>query len=251
LLYKIQNDALERALRSPNHVSVGPFVMRYDERWNSPFANYAIPLAGTQACESDIARLDVAFADRDRRPRLEYLSGAAPALEATLLAAGYRVENRAAVMLIEAGDPVPAFVTEGIDVRPPADEAEFRAIAALQHAAYAEDGEVSESQINWLRNAAADGGLVLAAVANDSQIVGAGLCSAPRNGLAELTGLAVSLSWRRAGIGSALSARLTEYGLARGYSAIWLEPGDEKIQRMYARVGYRVIGEKLNISRPV
>ncbi|MEW5543091.1 GNAT family N-acetyltransferase, partial [Streptomyces cyaneofuscatus] len=30
--------------------------------------------------------------------------------------------------------------------------------------------------------------------------------------------------------------------------AVWLEPGDADVERIYASIGYRRIGEKVNIS---
>jgi predicted GNAT family acetyltransferase len=45
-----------------------------------------------------------------------------------------------------------------------------------------------------------------------------------------------------------LSAYLTAAVLERGCRTVWLEPGDPGIGRIYARIGYRTVGEKLNIS---
>ncbi|NEE52141.1 GNAT family N-acetyltransferase, partial [Streptomyces sp. SID8455] len=36
--------------------------------------------------------------------------------------------------------------------------------------------------------------------------------------------------------------------LDQGCRTVWLEPGDPDVERIYAGVGYRRIGEKLNIS---
>ena len=78
--------------------------------------------------------------------------------------------------------------------------------------------------------------------------IAAGVCSSPAEGLTELAGLAVAAGFRRRGIGAALAAHLTATALKRGCQGVWLEPGDADIERIYARIGYRTVGEKLNIS---
>ena len=69
----IQHDARTRALRSADHLRSGPFVIRFDADWATPFANYAIPDDGAQPTAADIDALVLAFRDRERLPRLEYL----------------------------------------------------------------------------------------------------------------------------------------------------------------------------------
>lgn len=61
-------------------------------------------------------------------------------------------------------------------------------------------------------------------------------------------GLAVAAEFRRRGIGADLSARLTATAFEQGCRVVWLEPGDAEVERIYASIGYRRIGEKLNIS---
>ncbi|MGW1093662.1 GNAT family N-acetyltransferase, partial [Streptomyces sp. NPDC002596] len=78
--------------------------------------------------------------------------------------------------------------------------------------------------------------------------VGAGGCSVPVRGLTELAGLAVADAFRRRGIGAALSAHPTAAAFARGCRVVWLEPADAAVERIYAGIGYRRVGEKLNIS---
>ncbi|WP_030560197.1 GNAT family N-acetyltransferase, partial [Streptomyces exfoliatus] len=64
----------------------------------------------------------------------------------------------------------------------------------------------------------------------------------------ELTGLAVAVPFRRRGVGAALAAWLTSSAFARGCRTVWLEPGDPDVERIYAGLGYRRIGEKIGIS---
>jgi ribosomal protein S18 acetylase RimI-like enzyme len=250
LLDQLQDNARNRALRSVGNLRVGPFVLRLDEHWDSPFVNYAIPDAGAEPTAAEIAELITTFEQHKRRPRLEYLPACAPALEHSLLAAGFLVENRATVMCAEPSELRPAPPVEGVTVRRAADQPDLTAVATVQHHAYGEQGEIGPGEIDWLRATAEAGGLILLAVLQDGTAAGAGLCSAPLEGISELVGLAVVERHRRRGIGAAVASRLTADGFELGYRTLWLEPGDEDVQRMYARLGYRVVGEKLNISRP-
>ncbi len=62
--------------------------------------------------------------------------------------------------------------------------------------------------------------------------------------------MAVAPRFRRRGIGAALSAHLTSLAHRRGYRLVWLEPADDAVERIYAAIGYRPLGEKLTLSLP-
>ena len=257
---EIQQHARSRALNSDGHVRCGPFVVRHDRDWDSPFANYAIPDDGAAPGPEEVAALVLAFRELDRLPRLEYLPSCAPLVEPALLAAGFVVEDRAAVMVCTAETVLVPAAVPGIVLREPADEAEFRAAAAVQHVAYGEPGDPGPGGAARLRATLDAGGVVTLAAAEDGAAAGAGagagavagvgICTPPLDGLSELAGLAVAADFRRRGIAAALAARLTAAALTGGCRTVWLEPGDPDIQRIYARIGYRVVGEKLNISLP-
>ena len=246
----VQNHVRALALASPHHLRIGPFVVHLTPDWPSPYANYAIPDAEADPSAVDLRALVDAFRARDRMPRLEYLPSCAPLVESALLAAGFTVEDRPRIMACAQGELVSPGPRAGFGVHEPAAEADFVRAARVQHRAYGEPGEPTPGEIGWLRRVAGNGGMVALAVLDDGTAVAAGACSVPAGELSELTGLAVADGFRRRGIGAALSAYLTEGALERGRRAVWLEPADEGIARIYARIGYRVIGEKLNISLP-
>ncbi|MEO6503149.1 MAG: GNAT family N-acetyltransferase [Jatrophihabitantaceae bacterium] len=249
LLEDIQNDIRASALGSPNCLRVGPFLLWHNPDWNSRYANYAIPDAGAAPTAGEVAELVAAFDALDRLPRLEYVPSCAPRVEPALLEAGFVVENHAVLMSCEAAWLVAPSPVPGLRISEPADEDGLRAIAAVQHLAYDEDGEPGAGQLAWLRRTCASGGLV-ALGCLDGVPVAAGVSAPPVNGLSELTGLAVAAQVRGRGVGAAVAGYLTGNALARGSRVVWLEPGDPDIQRIYARLGYRDVGEKLNISLP-
>jgi ribosomal protein S18 acetylase RimI-like enzyme len=250
---RIQQHARARALGSADHVRTGPFVLRHDRGWDNPAANYAIPDDGAAPTAEDVAALVGAFRERERLPRLEYLPSCAPLVEPALLAAGFTVENRATVMACAAGALRAPDAPSGVVLREPADEAEFLAAALVQHLGYggsADDADADAAKGGAARlHATADGGGFVALAADErGTVAGIGICTAPLDGLSELAGLAVAPAFRRRGVAAALAAHLTATALAGGCETVWLEPGDPDIQRIYARIGYRVVDEKLNIS---
>ncbi|MFF4244075.1 GNAT family N-acetyltransferase [Streptomyces sp. NPDC001822] len=243
----IQDYARTLTLRSPDHYRVGPFTVRHNPGWELKFANYAIPDRGAEPTAQDLADLVAAFRERDRLPRLEFLPAWAPAVEPALLAAGFTVENRAPVMACAAEGLLMPKPVDGLRVAEPVTDAEFTAAAAVQHTGFGGEGGPDDGEIAWLR-AASEGGGVSALATVDGVPAGAGGCSVPVGGIGELAGLAVAGAFRRRGVGAALSAWLTRTAFARGFDAVWLEPGGPDVERIYAGIGYRRAGEKLNIS---
>ncbi|MFV5993404.1 GNAT family N-acetyltransferase [Streptomyces sp. NPDC056231] len=243
----VQTYAQTLALRSPGHFRVGPFTVRHNPNWSLKYANYAIPDRDSEPTATDVQKLIAAFRERDRMPRLEYLPDWAPAVEPALLAAGFTVEDRPPILVCTPGDLLPPKPVDTLVLAEPATDAEFDAAARVQHHGYGGTGEPEGGQAALLRDAVADGG-VAALATLDGTPAGAGGCSVPVDGLTELTGLAVADAFRRRGIGAALSAHLTAAAFARGCRVVWLEPADAAVERIYAGIGYRRVGEKLNIS---
>lgn len=243
----VQSYARALALRSPDHYRVGPFTVRHNPGWELKFANYAIPDRGAEPTAQDVADLIAAFRERDRLPRLEYLPAWAPAVEPALLAAGFTVENHAPVLACTPDELLTPKPVDGLRVAEPVTDAEFTAAAAVQHTGFGGEGGPDDGEIAWLRGAAAGGGVAALAVLG-SEPAGSGGCSVPVDGISELAGLAVAEAFRRRGVGAALSAWLTATAFGRGCHTVWLEPGSPEVERIYAGVGYRRVGEKLNIS---
>ncbi|MFF9076855.1 GNAT family N-acetyltransferase [Streptomyces sp. NPDC014872] len=243
----VQTHARTLALRSPDHLRVGPFTVRYNPDWSLKYANYAIPDRDAEPTAAEVDALVTAFRERGRLPRLEFLPGWAPAVEPALLAAGFTVENRAPVLACAPDGLLPPKPVDALVIAEPVTDAEFDAAALVQHHGYGGTGEPEGGEAAWLRMAAEGGGAAALAVL-DGVPVGAGGCSVPVDGLGELAGVAVAAPFRRRGIGAALCAHLTATAFERGCRVVWLEPADADVERIYASIGYRRVGEKLNIS---
>ncbi|MBR7831337.1 GNAT family N-acetyltransferase [Actinospica sp. MGRD01-02] len=247
--FDVQHHARTLALRVPAHLRVGPFVCRFNPSWSSPFANYAIPDDHAEPTRDDVSALIAAFRQRERRPRLEYLPACAPDVEKALLAAGFEVEDRPPVMAcqpqnLDMPEPLP-----GLEFREPRSDDDLDELAAIQHRAFGEPGDPEPGMGAAARRVYENGGILMLALYR-GEPAGGGSCSAPVDGMTELGGVAVAARFRRRGIGAAISAQLTSAAHRRGYRLVWLEPADEAVQRVYAGIGFRPVGEKLNISLP-
>lgn len=247
--FDVQHYMRTLALRSPGHVRVGPFVCRFNPSWASPYANYAIPDDHAEPTAADIRALISVFAEHNRRPRLEYLPLCAPAVEFALLAAGFAVEDRPPVMVCPPESLTMPEPVEGLEFTEPRTDFELDDLAVLQHRAFGEPGDPEPGAGARTRRIYENGGIVVLARFRGAPAAG-GSCSPPVDGLTELTGIAVAERFRRRGIGAALSAQLTALAHARGYRLPWLEPADGSVERIYAGIGFRPIGEKLNLSIP-
>lgn len=225
---------------------VGPFAVGFTPNSTNPMLNYAVPDPGAQPSGPDIAALVEAFTSRGLLPRLEYLPTTAPAVEPALTAAGFTVERRPTVLVCTevAGVPAPAGVTFGLAT----DRAAYAEVAAVQHRAYGEPAPPSEHDLDRMARFVGRGGRVGLARVGAQVAAGAHLAGTAE-GVAELAAVATDGEHRGRGIATALSHYLTALALDSGADLVWLEPEGAAEQRMYERVGYRMVGAKLYLSR--
>lgn len=247
--FHVQHHARTLALRSQGHVRTGPFVARFNPEWANPMANYAIPDDRAEPSAADIRALIEVFRARERKPRLEFLPSCAPAVEPALRAAGFEVESRAPLMACPPGDLAAPKPVAGLELFEPRSDEDLFGLVTVQHYAYGEPGEPDWPAIGGLRRTYENGGIVVLGTF-EGEPAGGGSCSVPIDGLTEVGGIAVAERFRRRGVGAAVAARLTELAFERGLRVPWLEPSGETSERVYAGIGYRAIGEKLNISLP-
>jgi GNAT superfamily N-acetyltransferase len=228
---------------------VGPFSVGFTPNNSNPMLNYAVPVPGADPSPAQVDALIAAFTGRGLLPRLEYLPGNAPAVEPALRAAGFTPERSPLVMVCEHAVEVP--YPDGVAIRlaGPADYAE---VAAVQHAAYGEPEAPTRHDLDRMARFVERGGLVgMAAESaqNGGTVIAGAHLGRVVDGVAELAAVATADGHRRRGIASALSHYLTATALAGGADLVWLEPEGEPEARMYARIGYHPVGNKLYLSR--
>lgn len=235
--YRIQ--AHLRASLAGDAPRVGPFVLNYCSDTRNVFRNYAIPDDGATPTGRDVADLVTWFAAHRRAPRLEYVSPA-DAVESALLAAGFTVERRLPLMVLDAlvTPPTPA----GTTLQLATTEAQLRACARVQNSAYGEgEREPSLADLGRLTGTNASGGAVALAELY-GEPASSGVLTEPQDGLAEVAAVGTLERHRKRGLASAVAALLSQAALDRGATP-YLQAESEREAAMYARLGYRHVGE--------
>jgi ribosomal protein S18 acetylase RimI-like enzyme len=240
---RIQNYLRATIARSENHLRVGPFLADFDAGSDNPYRNYAVPDDGARPSTAEVEALCAAFAERSRRPRLEYIAETAPEVEKALLTAGFAAEKRYPILICTPGLLRNADVA-GIEISLASNDRDIVDAADVGAEAY-ED----ELYPDPLRRLVAQGG-VLAIARASGLAVGAGLATPAHDGVSEVAGIGVRVAYRRRGIAGALTACVTREAFARGINLAWLTPGSDDAERIYARAGFVRASEQLHISKP-
>jgi ribosomal protein S18 acetylase RimI-like enzyme len=244
---RIQQSAVDNLSRRPRPIASGPFVIGVDPATDNPGINYATPRPGAAITAADVTALVAAFREVGGKPRLEYVTNCAPALEGLLLAAGFAVEARHRYLTCSPGTlSVPA-PPDGIELTEPATEAERTAMVDAQNRAFGGDPQPSPADVARLARLQAGGGVAVMATAG-SVCAGGGVAVPPNGGVSEVAGIAVRDPYRRRGIAAAVVAGVTERLFGTGVELAWLEASGTDSFRVYERVGFRVTGNRLYIA---
>ena len=248
MLSDIQSYIRATVSRQRDSVPVGPFLATFDRFSPSPYLSYALPEPDAAPDVADIEALIGVFAARDRTPRLEYLPGLAPRVEAALAGAGFREELRTIVMTVHPGEAVPHVQPAGIDIVMATADDDIADLLRVQYEAFAGDASpVGPADVERARH---DTGLViLAREVASGHAVGAASATPVADGVTEICGVAVRQPYRGRGIAAALTWRLTELAGAAGADVPFVVPGGEDAARVYRQVGYQLAGQMLHLSR--
>jgi GNAT superfamily N-acetyltransferase len=226
---------------------VGPFLVLINSHHDGWFHNYAVPVDGAAPTGADAQALVEFFAAHHRRPRLEYVRPA-PAVDAALREAGFTVDATLTLMAVD--EPVPPPATPDYRVLLPTDDEHLSQAVLVQDTAYGEPTDQTPDPAG-LRSTVRDGGCVALVVhAGTGEPAGAGLFTLPKFGLVEVAGIGVLPEHRRRGVAALVASALTEEALRRGHRP-FLQVEKDEPARVYARIGYRVIGEMADARRAV
>jgi ribosomal protein S18 acetylase RimI-like enzyme len=238
-------------------VETGGFVAGFDPETTSPFINYATPLPGAEPTAADVAALVAAFRERGLLPRLEFAPEAAPAVEPALRAAGFGVEAVhtylvcvRGTLVTPSGSPGQAAAHGGTPptVESPTTDEEYLAIDAALCEAFTGEPACSPEGAARLRRTQESGGAVRFVRAPDGGCLGAGGCSAPAEGTAELAGVGTRPAARGRGVATAVTSALTAAMFDKGAESVWLEYSGEGSRRVYERLGFQARGTRLYVS---
>lgn len=222
-------------------VAVPPFTIFFhaDDRI---FFNYAIPDAPIGGyLHEPLAVLRAEFRARSRHPRFEFIEQFAPDLPAALRANGFAEESRLHLMVCTPESYRPAPETPGLTVVTLDGSAPLDAIR--------ENMDINERGFNPNAEppteAAAEGfrrslwASRAFTVYLNGQAAGAGMYTAPLDGVTELVGIATLEEFRRRGAATALTAHAARTAFDQGVEVVFLSAADERAGRVYEQAGFR------------
>ncbi|HKP51070.1 MAG TPA: GNAT family N-acetyltransferase [Chloroflexia bacterium] len=231
---------------------IGPFLGTFDLSTENAYLNYAIPDDGATPSPADIAALITAYERRWRKPRLEYISKLAPAVEQTLIDAGFEVERRTPLMVCTPGSEQFVPTPPGMELLVPTTDDEISGLMMAQNEAFGQALNTPDAEaIASFRSSMAGG--MIAIMARDEatgEPAGGGVGTIPYDGITEIAGIGVREAYRRRGIAAALTSRLLQEAFAAGVTLPFLMAAAEAEERIYARAGFTTIGDVMHISRP-
>jgi len=213
------------------------------------YFNYAIPDGPLTGDVSEpLRRLRAEFQKRGRVPRFEYVSELAPALADTLLAAGFRQEAEARVMVCTRETFTPVAVPEGLSLSVLTSESpreQVRTYCTTSRRGFSPDEpyEASEEDVSKTLEELREGRAVVGQVEGAPAVVG--MFTSPSEGIAELGGVATLERFRQRGLGTALTSRVAQEAFARGVDLLFLSTITEEAGRIYERVGFRFVTRML------
>jgi ribosomal protein S18 acetylase RimI-like enzyme len=220
-----------------------PFVLYFHPSDSLRFFNYAHPLAPVGGDLSEaLALLKATFRARGRLPRFEFVEEYAPDLSAALRAAGFEEEGRYQLMACSRDSYRPAPAIQGLEiVQLTADSpsVDIRAYIDVQGRAYGEDQPetISEESVEeFRRHRKGTGRAYLARLEGVPCCVGAYM--SPIDGLTEIAGIGTPPEYRRRGLASVLTTRLTDDSFASGVEIPFLTAADARAGRVYESIGF-------------
>ncbi len=229
-------DAVPRPV-ADEHV-LGPLSL-FVARVGWPY--YARPRLGADPIDTDDVR---AVLEEQRRlgvPRsLEWVQDTTPSLLAAARTAGMHVQEHP--LLVLEGQVLGAGVPDvEVAVLEP-DDARFAGARAAVSAGFGQTDDLSVEPVQrWIAERVRDGLMRVVGAFDGPDPVGGGSHQS-RGQVSELTGIATLPSWRRRGVGAAMTKALAEDAVARGATTVFLSAGDDTVARVYQRVGFVQVG---------
>jgi ribosomal protein S18 acetylase RimI-like enzyme len=210
--------------------------------------NWATPLK-PDPTEAEITELCEAFQVHKRTPRLEFIAQCWQGLATRLEQAGFHSEGEPQDIMLVTRETFQAFKTEGVRVQflePNDPETLFQTYLETQTQGfgYSTDPPTNNQITDWHNQIRQGRRAALGFF--DSRAAGVGTMLGTE--LAELQGVTTIPDARRRGMAGSVSSALVAESFAAGAEAVWLSVEDQGARACYAKLGFLVIGSKLNYS---
>jgi GNAT superfamily N-acetyltransferase len=240
-LGRLQAYLRKSAQRQYESVTLLPFTLFFHPTDALTFFNYAIPdEPPSDDLAAPLAALRSEFAARGRCARFEFVEEYAPRLAPALRAAGFAEEARQALMVCTAATYSPAPDVPGLtltELTGASTPDEVQTFLTCQRRGFdPHDAGPPEGDVEHFLRTVGAGRAFVAWL--DGQPVGAGVYTAPFDGVTEVAGLATLEPFRRRGIATALTALAVRRALEQGVEVACLTAADDRAGRVYERVGF-------------
>ena len=229
-------------------LEVGPYLCTFEQGTDLIWVNYATPKpdSGLQSFRDALPTLRRAFIERSRTIRFESFDALDPGLAPLLQAEGIALHMRLPIMVCTraelAVDPTPAGLSlERLTPSSPDDL--LRQFVAARDAGFGPlSAEPIEAQVAGLRREIEAGTSRPVLARMDGQAAGVGTLMG-RGTVCELGGVATVPDFRGRGVARSVSQSLAALQLAdERANAVWLTAGSDVAQRVYERIGFRLLG---------
>lgn len=243
--------------------AIGPFTLFVNRRGGWPF--YARPTPGATAFEtSDVE--DVRERQRELRvpEAIEWVEELAPTLGELAVSTGLEL-HRHPLMHLAPEDFRPMRAPDGVRVRAVSAEDDLATTDAIAKVAFSNPGTdvgtVDDAALPtvvagpepwplaFVRERVMRGHTVTVVAELDGRPAAVGSHN-PVGEATEIVGVGTLPAFRRRGLGGAVSSVLVEDALDRGISLVLLSAGDDTVARVYARLGFRVVGSAGSAEAP-
>lgn len=230
-----------RASAGYERQQVGPFLATFTPGTTHPSRNYAVPDDDISPSPAEIAALVDVFHERGLRPRLEYSTDAAPALEQRLVAAGFGVEARLPVWVYRRAERAPLCLPAGFSVADAVSDDDHRDAIMVANEAYGEAiGEPTRHHLEARHDMVRRGGAVaIARVLDTGAPVASGLYPIPHSGVTEVAAVGVVPAYRGQSLAAAMIVHLATRAIDHGVELVWLTAEHDLEAAAVATAGFR------------
>ena len=236
--------------------TIGPFTLFVRE--GNGWRYYARPTPGAGIfTREDVEAVRGRQRELGQPEAIEWVVGLAPGVGPAAEAGGLAT-HRMPLMHLPPGAVRPVDPPDGVEIHIAAPDDDIATMTAVAMIGFGHPGtDAGETGVGALPEAAAtidpgnlafsrerirDGVTVTAAAFVDGTPVSVG-SHQPYEGATEIVGVATLPAYRRRGIGAAVTSALIHDAIVRGVEVICLSAGSEDVARVYARAGFRQIGE--------
>jgi ribosomal protein S18 acetylase RimI-like enzyme len=233
----------------------GPFRAFFSPFTAEPQLNYAMPIALPEAPDGFVealAALRQVFASRQRRLRLEFTEELWPSLAQAARQAGLDLVEREPLMIcrpVEFQPAPPSGVSVALLTAQASDET-LTGFARLRAEVFDDAPPPGVESLLRLRQAVQADHDWYALATLDGRFVGSGRCDASGNGWGEITAIVTHPDFRQRGVAAAVTSLLVRQMIDSGSTLAWLSAANPTAQRVYARLGFRIVGNLLNYEEP-